>query len=188
MFERIFLWLIISQFVKFVVFIALIHKKSVVNCKLKIMIEKKWTMKWVKTSRWDKTNKNSIFGEKCDMIWYVGDDFFFSPTFLVLRVCTCIKVEVFFFFFLVWVKYQRIIHNRPTSRIFFKEPRGATAAPQPPWLRLYLGRACSSSSSLIDLFFLFFLVGTGHNMVRYSLSNYFESLGMLSIHVLENVA
>ena len=35
--------MITRQFVKFVVFIALNHKKSVVNSKLKIMIEKK---KW----------------------------------------------------------------------------------------------------------------------------------------------
>ena len=41
MFEWIFLWLVIRQFVKFVVFIALLHKKSVVNSKLKIMVEKK---------------------------------------------------------------------------------------------------------------------------------------------------
>ena len=41
MFEWIFLWLITRQFVKFVVFIALLRKKSVVNIKLKIMIEKK---------------------------------------------------------------------------------------------------------------------------------------------------
>ena len=45
MFELIFLWLIIRQFVKFVVFLALFYKKSVVNSKLKIMIEKKGTMK-----------------------------------------------------------------------------------------------------------------------------------------------
>ena len=33
--------MITRQFVKFVVFITLFHKKSVVNSKLKIMIEKK---------------------------------------------------------------------------------------------------------------------------------------------------
>ena len=33
--------MIIRQFVKFVVFIALLHKKSIVNSKLIIMIEKK---------------------------------------------------------------------------------------------------------------------------------------------------
>ena len=41
MFELIFLWLITHQFVKFMVFVALLHKKSVVNSKLKTMIEKK---------------------------------------------------------------------------------------------------------------------------------------------------
>ena len=41
MFEWIFLWLIIHQFVKFVVFITLLHKKSIVNSKLKLVIEKK---------------------------------------------------------------------------------------------------------------------------------------------------
>ena len=41
MFELIFLWLIIHQFVKSVVFLALLHKKSVVNSKLKTMIENK---------------------------------------------------------------------------------------------------------------------------------------------------
>ena len=69
MFEWIFLWLIIHQFVKFVVFITLLHKKSIVNSKLKLVIEKKkeqwngWRRTW-----WDKTNKNSIFGEK--VIWF----------------------------------------------------------------------------------------------------------------------
>ena len=41
MFELIFLWLITHQIVKFMVFIVLLHKKSVVNSKLKTMIEKK---------------------------------------------------------------------------------------------------------------------------------------------------
>ena len=94
MFELIFLWLIICQFVKFVVFLALFYKKSVVNSKLKIMIEKKGTMKYVKTSWWDKTNKNSKFGEK--VIWFGMLEKIFFPTFLVLRVCTCIKVGVIF--------------------------------------------------------------------------------------------
>ena len=43
----------------------------------------------------------------------------------MLRVCT---VGVFFF---VRVKYQRIVHNIPTSRIFFKEPRGGTPLDPP---------------------------------------------------------
>ena len=96
MFEWIFLWLIIHQFVKFVVFITLLHKKSIVNSKLKLVIEKKkeqwngWRRTW-----WDKTNTNYKFGDKSDMIWYMGEDFFF-PTFLVLRVYTCIKAGVFF--------------------------------------------------------------------------------------------
>ena len=88
-------------------------------------------MKWVKTSWWDKTNKNSKFSEK--VIWFGMWEKIFFSTFLVLRVCTCIKVGVLFYFilFLVWEKYQRIVHNRPTSKIFFKEPGGATAPPRP---------------------------------------------------------
>ena len=55
--------MIIRQFVKFVVFIVLLHKKSVVNSKLKITIEKKMSNKMGEDVR----------GE---MIWYVREDFF----------------------------------------------------------------------------------------------------------------
>ena len=55
--------MIIRQFVKFVVFIALLHKKSVVNSKLEITIEKKMSNKMGEDVR----------GE---MIWYVREDFF----------------------------------------------------------------------------------------------------------------
>ena len=49
----------------------------------------------------------------------------FFPTFLVLRVCTCIKVRVFFFFF--WCKVQEIVHNIHISRIFFSRSPEAFA-------------------------------------------------------------
>ena len=72
-----FLWLITRQFVKFVVFITLFHKKSVVNSKLKIMIEKKRNNEMgedvhgeIKLIRITNLVKN-------DMIWYVGEDIFY---------------------------------------------------------------------------------------------------------------
>ena len=63
MFEWIFLRLITHQFVKFVVFIALLHNKSVVNSKLIIMIEEK------------KKRNNDIgedIGGEIKLIWIVN--------------------------------------------------------------------------------------------------------------------
>ena len=100
MFEWTFLCLIIRQFVKFVVFIAVFHKKSVVNSKPKIMIEKKRSNEMGE----DVRNEIKLIRIVNSMQkWYdlvCGRRFFF-PTFLILRVCTCIKVGVLssFFFF-----------------------------------------------------------------------------------------
>ena len=63
------------------------------------------------------------------MIWYVREDFFSY----LLGDIDVLKWEVFCF---VWVKYQKIVHNIPTSRIFFKEPGGQFP---PPPLALPLG-------------------------------------------------
>ena len=67
--NEFFLWLIISQFVKLVVFITLLHKKSVVNNNLKIMIEKK-NEQW---NGWKGTWWDDLVSEKI-----------FFPTFLVI--------------------------------------------------------------------------------------------------------
>ena len=58
------------------------------------------------------------------MIWYVREDFFSY----LLGDIDVLKWEVFCF---VWVKYQKIVHNIPTSRIFFKEPGGQLPTPRP---------------------------------------------------------
>ena len=96
MFEWIFLWLIISQFVKFVVFIALLHKKSVVNSKLKIMIEKKRNNEMGEDVRGEIKLIRITNLVKSDMIWYVGEDIFYY--FLGVKGVHVLKWESFFFF------------------------------------------------------------------------------------------
>ena len=87
--------MITCQFVNFVVFIILFHKKIVVNGKLKIVIEKKRNNEMVGDIHGEIKLMRIVNLVKKLHDLVRGRNFFF-PTFLVLRVRTCIKVRVFF--------------------------------------------------------------------------------------------